>query len=171
VRILDIGCGEGHFAEILVRAGAEVVACDVAEEPLRRARATHPGLDLRLVEADRSLPFEDAGFDIVWAGDTIEHVLDTAPWFSEVRRVLASGGLILLSTPDHGLLARLRLALSERAFAAHFDPRSDHVRFYTSRTIAELLNDFGFAEVTVVRRGRAPGARHTLLTSARRKRF
>ena len=171
VRVLDLGCGEGYFADVLVRAGAEVVACDVAEGPLRRARAAHPDLDLRLLEADGTLPFDDASFDIVWAGETIEHVLDTARWLSEVRRVLASGGLILLSTPDHGLCARLRLALSERSFARHFDPRSDHLRFYVPHTLVALLGDFGFAEVAVARRGAFPGARKTLLASARRKRF
>ncbi len=171
VRLLDLGCGEGHFADVLARAGAEVVACDVAEEPLRRARAAHPGLALSLAEPDGPLPFEDAVFDMVWAGETIEHVLDTAAWLSEVRRVLRSGGLLVLSTPDHGPLARLRLALGERAFAAHFDPRSDHLRFYVPRTLAGLLADFGFAEVAVARRGGLPGARHVLLASARRKRF
>lgn len=172
LRILDLGCGEGHFAGVLMRADAGVVACDVAEEPLRRARANHPGLDVRLVEPDGPLPFEDATFDIAWAGETIEHVLDTSHWLSEVRRVLPSGGLILLSTPDHGLLSRLRLALSERAFASHFDPRSDHLRFYTPSTLVGLLSDFGFEQVSVVRRGGVvPGARRMLLASARRKRF
>ncbi len=171
VRILDIGCGEGHFADVLARAGAHVVACDVAEEPLRRARANHPGLELRLVEPLGPLPFEDASFDIVWAGETVEHVLDTSMWFSEMRRMLPSGGLVLLSTPDHGLLTRLRLAISERAFVAHFDPRSDHLRFYAPRALTELLVDFGFAEVEVSRRGGMPGARDVLLASGRRKRF
>ncbi len=171
VRVLDLGCGEGHFADILVRRDAEVVACDVAQEPLRRARANHPGLDVRLVEPGGPLPFEDASFDIVWAGETIEHVLDTSRWLSEVRRVLPSGGLVLLSTPDHGLLSRLRLAVSARAFAAHFDPRSDHLRFYARRSLADLLADFGFAEVAVAGRGGAPGARSVLLASGRRKRF
>lgn len=171
VRVLDLGCGEGHFAEVLVRADAGVVACDVAEEPLRRARANHPDLDLRLVEPDGPLPFADASFDIVWAGETIEHVLDTSHWLSEVRRVLPSGGLILLSTPDHGLLSRLHLALSERAFASHFDPRSDHLRFFVPRTLVGLLSDFGFEEIALLRRGGVPGARRVLLASARRKRF
>ena len=35
---------------------------------------------------------EDVSFDAVWAGEVIEHVVDTAAWLSEVRRVLRSGG-------------------------------------------------------------------------------
>lgn len=171
LRVLDVGCGEGHFAAALVRYGAEVVAIDVAEQPLRRARKRHTAIDVRLVEPEAPLPLEDASFDVVWAGETIEHVADSSRWLSEVRRVLRSGGLVLLSTPDHGPLSRLRLGLSRKAFEAHFDPRSDHLRFYTRRVLADLLADFGFDDVTVAGVGGLPGARRVLLVSGRRKRF
>jgi 2-polyprenyl-3-methyl-5-hydroxy-6-metoxy-1,4-benzoquinol methylase len=170
-RVLDAGCGEGYFAATLARHGAEVVAVDVAEEPLRRARTRHPDLDARLVHAEAPLPLEDSSFDVVWAGETIEHVADTSQWLSEVRRVLRSGGLLLLSTPDHGALARLRLALSRGAFERHFDPRSDHLRFYTRGTLADLLADFGFEDVVVDGAGGLWGARRVLLASGRRTRF
>ncbi len=169
--VLDVGCGEGWFAGALAGAGAEVVAIDVAEEPLRRARMRYPDLDLRLVGAEGPWPLEDASFDVVWAGETIEHVIDTAAWLSEVRRVLRSGGELLLSTPAHEPLRMLGLALSRRAFAAHFEPRSDHLRFYSRATLRGLLEDFGFDEIEVRGLGGAPGARRTLLASARRMRY
>jgi 2-polyprenyl-3-methyl-5-hydroxy-6-metoxy-1,4-benzoquinol methylase len=170
-RVLDLGCAEAHFTTALARHGAEVVGLDVAEEPLRRAHARHPGLDLRLAEPEAPLALEDSSFDVVWAGEVIEHVADTQQWLSEVRRVLRSTGLLLLSTPDHGPLERLRLALSGRAFEAHFDPRSDHLRFYTRRALVDLLGDFGFSEVEARARGGLPGARCVLLASGRRARF
>ncbi len=170
-RVLDVGCGEGHFAAALLRAGAEVVAVDVAAEPLRRARSSHPALDLRLVEPEAPLPLQDASFDVVWAGETIEHVADTAQWLSELRRVLRSGGLLLISTPEHGPLSRLWIGLSRAAFQARFDPRADHLRFYTRQPLAELLADFGFVQVTVASVGGLPLARRVLLASAQRKRF
>ncbi len=172
-RVLDVGCGEGRFAAALAGAGAQVVGIDVAEEPLRRARAQHPDLDLtlRLVAPEGPWPLEDASFDVVWAGETIEHVQDTAAWLSEVRRVLRSGGELLLSTPAHGPLTVLGLALSRRAFAARFDPRSDHLRFYSRATLTELLEDFGFREIELRGLGGTPGARRTLLATARRTRF
>jgi ubiquinone/menaquinone biosynthesis C-methylase UbiE len=170
-RVLDLGCGEGYFAALLAATGADVVAVDVAAEPLRRARARHPDLELRLVAAENVLPFEDSSFDAVWAGETIEHVADTAAWLSEVRRVLRSGGALLLSTPDHGPLSLLALALSPRRLDAHFDPRSEHLRFYTRRTLARLLADFRFEGVEVRGAGGVPGARRVLLASALRGRF
>ncbi len=170
-RVLDVGCGEGRFAAELARAGFAVVGVDAAEEPLRRARASHPDLDLRVVPAEGPWPLEDASFDVVWAGETIEHVADTAGWLSEVRRVLRSGGSLLLSTPAHGRIAMLGLALSGRRFDAHFDPRADHLRFYTRRTLIRLLADFGFQDVDVRGAGGIRGARRMLLASAVRSRF
>lgn len=171
LRVLDLGCGEGQLTAELVRAGAAAVGADVSHEALRRARARHPELDLRVIPTPGPWPLADAGFDIVWAGETIEHVADTAGWLSEVRRVLRSGGTLLLSTPAHGRAALLVLALRPRLFARHFDPRSDHLRFYSARTLRELLEDFGFEDIDVRARGGPPGMRRLLLASARRRRY
>jgi 2-polyprenyl-3-methyl-5-hydroxy-6-metoxy-1,4-benzoquinol methylase len=170
-RVLDVGCGEGHFAEAFADRGAQVVGIDVAEEPLRRARARRPDLDLRRVEPAGPWPLADVSFDVLWAGEVIEHVADTSAWFSEARRVLRSGGALVLSTPAHEPLTRAALALSGRAFEAHFDPRADHLRFYTRRALHELLADFGFEAMQTRAIGGSPGARRVLLASARRARF
>jgi 2-polyprenyl-3-methyl-5-hydroxy-6-metoxy-1,4-benzoquinol methylase len=170
-RVLDIGCGEGRFATELERAGIAVVAADVAAEPLRRARACDPGLDLRLIASDRPWELEDSSFDVVWAGEVIEHVADTAGWLSEARRVLRSGGRLLLSTPAHPPLRVLAMALRPGSFDTHFDPLSEHLRFYTARTLRRLLGDFGFEEIRIRGVGRVPGAQKLMLASARRSRF
>ena len=143
-RVLDLGCGAGEFSVALAVAGAQPVGVDVAAEALRRAAARMPGLDLRLWPAGEPLPLEDGSVDTVWAGEVIEHVTDVAPWLSEVRRVLRPHGTLLLTTPHHGPLTLLALALSPRRFDAHFEPRSDHVRFFSPRTLRALLEDLGF---------------------------
>ncbi len=170
-RVLDVGCGEGRFAAELQCAGVSVVGIDVAEQPLARARALYPRLELRLVEAEGSWDLEDASFDVVWAGEVIEHVADTAAWLSELRRVLRSGGRLLLSTPAHGPLTRAHLALSERAFGERFHPLGEHLRFYTASTLNRLLESFGFEQVEVRSAGGRPGARRLLLAEAVRSRF
>jgi SAM-dependent methyltransferase len=170
-RVLDVGCGEARFAAQVVGAGASYVGVDVAEEPLRRGRVLHPELDLRIVDGEGAWALPDAGFDVVWAGEVIEHVADTAGWLSEVRRVLRPGGRLLLSTPAHGRARMLLLALSRRALATHFDPRGEHLRFYTRETLRELLADFRFQQIEVRAAGGPPGARRLLLASAARARF
>ncbi|HTN26064.1 MAG TPA: class I SAM-dependent methyltransferase [Solirubrobacteraceae bacterium] len=142
--VLDLGCGAGEFSAELAAAGATPVAVDVAAEALRRARERLPGLDARRWADGRPLPLDDNSVDAVWAGEVIEHVADVAPWLSEVRRVLRPGGALLLTTPDHGRRTLLALALSPRRFAAHFEPRADHVRFFSRRTLGALLDDLGF---------------------------
>lgn len=142
--VLDLGCGAGEFSAELAAAGAHPVAVDVAAEALRRACARVPELDARIWCSGEPLPVEDASVDSVWAGEVIEHVVDVAPWLSEVRRVLRAGGTLLLTTPDHAPATMLALALSPRRFDRHFEPRSDHVRFFSRRTLRALLDDLGF---------------------------
>jgi 2-polyprenyl-3-methyl-5-hydroxy-6-metoxy-1,4-benzoquinol methylase len=169
--VLDVGCGEGWFTAALADAGCAAVGIDVADEPLRRGRRRRADLDLRRVDDDTPWPLQEATFDVVWAGEVIEHVVDTAALFSEMRRVLRPGGLLLVSTPNHGRWTILGMALRRDAFARHFDPRSDHVRFYTPDSLRGVVADFGFEQIETTTWGGVPGARTTLAAHARRKRW
>jgi len=171
LRVLDVGCGDGAITERIAAAGASVVGIDVAPEAVRRAQLRDPLLDVRVVEPDGPWELADSSFDLVWAGDVIEHVLDTAAWMSEVRRVMRSGGVLALSTPDHGPLTRLSMALSGRRFAARINPLSDHVRFYSRATLSGLLEQFGMESVRVAAAGGLPLARDSLMATAIRSRY
>jgi 2-polyprenyl-6-hydroxyphenyl methylase/3-demethylubiquinone-9 3-methyltransferase len=104
----------------------------------------------------------------VWAGEVLEHVADVVGLLAEVRRVLRWGGTLLATTPYHGRLAVAALGLRPgRAFEDHFDPRADHLRFFTARSLTAVLRDAGFAEVDVRGVGGVPGWRRELRASAR----
>jgi 2-polyprenyl-3-methyl-5-hydroxy-6-metoxy-1,4-benzoquinol methylase len=163
-RVLDVGCGAGEFASALRKAGALPIGVDVAREPLRRAAQLDPALDLRHWAPGASLPLDDASVDIAWAGEVLEHVVDLAPWLSEIRRVVRPGGELLLSTPHHGPGRLIALALSRRRFAEHFEPRADHVRFFSPATLRELLEELGFDVLEL----RPALRRSTILGRARR---
>jgi SAM-dependent methyltransferase len=166
VRLLDLGCGAGALAAAARAAGAEVVAVDIAQAALDRAGALDPGLDLRLAPPHGPLPLADGGVEVVWSSEVIEHVADTARWLSEVRRVLAPGGRLLLTTPFHG-----RVSLAAGALAGPerlFDPLGQHLRFFTRRSLTELLGEFGFDGIEVAAAGGLPGFRRLLLARARR---
>jgi ubiquinone/menaquinone biosynthesis C-methylase UbiE len=145
-RVLDLGCGDGTFAAELVQAGGAVTMADVAGEALRRARARAPGAEPVALVEGAPLPFAEDAFDVVWAGEVLEHVADVVGLLAEVRRVLRWGGRLLVTTPWHG---RLIIATD-----AHFDPRADHLRFFSARTLRAVLADAGFPSAHVRRAGR-----------------
>jgi 2-polyprenyl-3-methyl-5-hydroxy-6-metoxy-1,4-benzoquinol methylase len=145
-RVLDLGCGDGLFAAQLVAAGCSVTMTDVADEALRRARMRAPQADAAKLVEGAPLPFAEDAFDVVWAGEVLEHVADVIGLLAEVRRVLRWGGTLLATTPWHGRLVVAR--------DSHFDPRSDHLRFFSARTLRSVLCGAGFADVDVHRSGR-----------------
>jgi len=166
-RVLDLGAGDGTFAAELMAAGCDVVAVDVAEEALRRARARVPGLDARRVDEGAPLPLEEDAVDVVWAGEVLEHVVDVVGLLADVRRVLRWGGRLLVTTPYHGRVALAWLALRGQALEEHFDPRADHLRFFTARSLRSLLAVAGFADVDVHPAGGPPLLRRSLHAIAR----
>ena len=147
-RVLDLGCGDGAFAAALDTAGCVVTMADVAEEALRRARARVPGAQATKLEDGAPLPFAEDAFDVVWAGEVLEHVADVAGLLAETRRVLRWGGALVVTTPWH---ARLVVGTD-----AHFDPRADHLRFFSARTLRGVVADAGFPDVEVHAAGRRP---------------
>src|SRR4051794_28922042 len=63
-RVLDLGCGGGHFAAALRDHGSDVVGVDIAERALERAAAVAPGVDLRLVTPEGDLPLGHGEVDL-----------------------------------------------------------------------------------------------------------
>ena len=162
-RVLDVGCGAGRFSALAAASGASTTGVDVADGALERARTAYPDLDFRLVSFDGALPLADNSFDLVWASEVIEHVADTASWLSEVRRVMAPAGRLLITTPAHG-----RLRLLVHGIERYSDPQGDHLHLYTARSLRGLLEEFGFAGVDVRAASGPPLLRQTLFAHAQR---
>lgn len=98
-RVLDVACGEGYGTDMLARAGAQAaVGVDIDEATIERAAERYAGTFQRADVAE--LPFEDGSFDLVVSFETIEHVGDAKAALSELQRVLAPDGLLLISTPN-----------------------------------------------------------------------
>ena len=162
-RVLDLGCGDGSFTATLAPNVADVLGAEVAEAAVRRARRRHPALAFELVPLDGPLPFADGAFDLVWSTEVIEHVADTARWLSEVRRVLAPAGRLLLTTPNHG---RLRLAVG--GIERYSEPLGDHLHLYSRRSLEQVLAEFGFGKIELRAAGGPPLMRRLLLARATR---
>jgi SAM-dependent methyltransferase len=168
-RVLDLGCGAGRFVAALQDAGADPVGVEIAEAALERARRNVPGAELHALAADGTIPLDDTSVDLVWCSEVLEHVPDTARLLSEARRVLRTGGRLLVTTPSHDLPRRALLAIGR--FDTHFDPLGQHVRFYSRRSLARVLGEFAFEDIHVSSIGGPPGLRETLVARARKARL
>jgi ubiquinone/menaquinone biosynthesis C-methylase UbiE len=166
IRVLDLGCGDGRVAAELARAGARVSGTDPSPVALERARAAYPDLDFRAPLEDGRLPLSDSSFELVVCLQVLQHVADTQLLLSEARRVLVPGGQLTVAVPWHGRLKNALIAL--RSFERHHDPLEPVLRFYTSRSLAGLLEQLGFEQVELAARGGLPLAREALLARARR---
>jgi 2-polyprenyl-3-methyl-5-hydroxy-6-metoxy-1,4-benzoquinol methylase len=166
VRVLDLGCGEGHLTAALADLGARVAGVDVSQAALERARAAHPTLDFQSPSPEGRLPFGDAVCDVIVCLNVLQHVADTQLFLSEARRVLAPGGRLCVAVPWHGRVKNLAVALL--SFERHYDPLEPALRFYTRSSLTALLDNFGFEHVRTRAAGGWPPLRETLLASARR---
>ena len=106
-RVLDLGCRWGALTRAYLE-GNEVVGVDVDREAL--AEAAKLGIETSWADVEEALPFEDASFDVVVAGELIEHLRDPDGFVAEVRRVLRPGGTFVGSVPNFFRL-RNRLAM------------------------------------------------------------
>jgi 2-polyprenyl-3-methyl-5-hydroxy-6-metoxy-1,4-benzoquinol methylase len=99
-KVLDAGCGVGWGTELLWGAGAESASgVDLSPDAIENARARVPGADFR--EGNLAdLPFGDDAFDLVVCFEAIEHVEQQEKVFDELVRVLAPGGILMVSSPN-----------------------------------------------------------------------
>jgi SAM-dependent methyltransferase len=100
-RVLDSGCGTAYGTAMLARAGAtETVGVDVAPAVIEAARAeAPPDVDLRVGDVT-ALDFEADYFDLVVCLEVIEHLEERDRALDELARVLAPGGVLLVSSPN-----------------------------------------------------------------------
>ena len=100
-RVLDVACGEGYGSDLLAAPGIDVVGVDIADEAVTHATAKYGRAGLRFVEASAAeLPFEDGSFDTVVSFETIEHHDQHEAMLREIKRVLAPGGRLVISSPN-----------------------------------------------------------------------
>lgn len=102
LRVLDVACGEGYGSALLARSAAQVTGVDVSGPAIAHARSAYAAMpNLAFEEASCTrLPLADASRDLVVSFETIEHIEAQEAFLDEVARVLAPGGLLLISSPN-----------------------------------------------------------------------
>lgn len=98
-RVLDVGCGGGHFLTFLPHE-IDKYGCDVSVHLIKMAKAS--GLANVQVGTLSALRYPEGHFDFVNLGDVLEHVLDPWSMLAEARFILRRGGVLAIATPDMG---------------------------------------------------------------------
>jgi SAM-dependent methyltransferase len=160
--VLEVGCGMAALAARAAHRARRVVASDIrmrsvvlARQRLAEAGTGSASLDLVCCSGE-DLPFEPESFDLVLAGDVIEHVANQARFVDDCHRVLRPGGMLFMSTPNRwslGLEPHVRLwgvGLLPRRLARRYVQRVrgtsyDGVHLLSGRGLRRLLEARGFA--------------------------
>jgi SAM-dependent methyltransferase len=139
-RVLDLGCRDGALTRAYL-AGNDVVGIDVDREALAQAAAL--GIATVWADAEEPLPFADANFDAVVAGELFEHLRDPAALVAECRRLLRPGGTFIGSVPNaFRLKNRLRFLVGR---APEADPT--HLHLFRPADVRDLLAAFDDVEL------------------------
>ena len=116
-RLLDVGCGTGHFSITFSKEGARVVAMDSSIEMLRGAKEKihREGLDIDLMLASaENLPFKKQTFDLVTSITSLCFVANPFKAANEMKRSVKGGGKILLAVLNSWSLYALEKRVSSR---------------------------------------------------------
>jgi ubiquinone biosynthesis O-methyltransferase len=167
--LLDIGCGNGALTASLAQRGAAVTGMDLSESGIALARAAHPDVRFEVGSVYDDLRARFGTFDRVVALEVIEHLFDPRTFLRRAFEALKPGGRLVLSTPYHGYLKNVVLALSGK-LDAHFTVLWDggHIKFFSERTLAAMLQEAGFVDLRFQGAGRVPLLWKSLVASARR---
>jgi 2-polyprenyl-3-methyl-5-hydroxy-6-metoxy-1,4-benzoquinol methylase len=159
-RILDMGCGNGEIANLLLAEGFDVMGIDASVTGVEVANKKNPGRFFVHDVSQEKLPAEvaDIPFDIVISTEVIEHLYAPRAYMRLIQKTLqAKHGQVILSTPYHGYLKNVALALMgkmDRHYTALWD--GGHIKFWSRQTLTSLLEEFGFRVTDFRGAGRLP---------------
>jgi 2-polyprenyl-3-methyl-5-hydroxy-6-metoxy-1,4-benzoquinol methylase len=153
--LLDIGVGNGFFAEIALQRGWNVYGTELTDETL--IIATQKGVKMAKGKLEH-LDFDANSFDVVVCIEVIEHVSFPKSFVAEIHALLRKGGVVYLTTPNFNSISRRRLK-------SHYDVINypNHLSYFTTKTISKLLTSSGFVKQSIQTTGISRTRRKTSL--------
>lgn len=168
-RLFDLGCGNGSVSAALAKSGFNVTGVDSSEAGINQARMAYPGLRFECASAYDDLALQYGRFDYVVSLEVVEHVFAPRKYAETLYKLVDEGGIAIISTPYHGYIKNLALALTskmDRHFTALWD--HGHIKFWSIMTLRVLLTEAGFRQIDFYRVGRIPPLAKSMIAVARR---
>ncbi|MBD2743511.1 methyltransferase domain-containing protein [Coleofasciculus sp. FACHB-1120] len=167
LRVLDIGCGNGSLSHAIAQQGYEVVGVEESEQGVAIASSNFS--DCHFIQASiYDLPYTELQnyFDIVISVEVIEHLFYPKELVKAAKKCLKPNGTLILTTPYHGYLKNIVLAISGK-LDKHFHVLWDggHIKFFSVKTLTELLNSEGYTDIHFKFAGRFPYVWKSMLCS------
>jgi 2-polyprenyl-3-methyl-5-hydroxy-6-metoxy-1,4-benzoquinol methylase len=168
-RVFDLGCGNGSVDAHLAKQGYEVVGVDPSEEGIEHGRKAYPHLKLHAGSCYDDLAAAYGRFPALVSLEVVEHVYYPRRFAATAYDLLQPGGVAIISTPYHGYWKNLALALAGK-LDDHFTALWDHghIKFWSMRTLAQLLTEAGFRSVRFERVGRIAALAKSMIAIATR---
>ena len=152
--ILDMGCGDGHFAEFLFAEPLDV-GIDPQEREIEKARKTLAYKEV-IVCPGNNIPKKDGSFRTIYSNSTLEHISDVKPVLVEAARLLATDGLMLITIPTDRLqvftpisrfLRALGLKKKAEVFESFYNNFWKHYSIFSNEEWDKLFNECGLQVV------------------------
>lgn len=169
-RLFDLGCGNGSVAAFFSNEGWEVTGVDPSRDGISAANAAYPHLRLELGSAYDDLVRIYGRFPLVVSLEVVEHVYAPRDYARSLFDLVAPGGEAIITTPFHGYLKNLALAVTgkmDHHFTALWD--HGHIKFWSIPTLTTLLREAGFENVRFRRVGRVAPLAKSMIAIARKK--
>ena len=140
---LNIGVGGGQLEALALARGVDIHALDPSAIAIEALRARLPMGEKAQVGGCERNPFPDGAFTTVVMSEVLEHLDDDtlARAFAEARRVLVSGGRLLITVPHDERLSDNEAYCPRCGEVFH---RWGHVRRFDRASLRELVSGMGF---------------------------
>lgn len=164
--LIDIGCGNGSLTDRFASLGPVCTGVDFSVSGMEIARRTYNRPSFFCAPMSSPLPAQTQGqHDMAIAVEVVEHLLLPRQLFQRAKEALKPNGYLLVTTPYHGYLKNVALALAGK-FDSHWHPLRDygHVKFFSEKTLRLLFEEQGFRVDYFTRVGRiGPFARSMVM--------
>ncbi len=150
-KILDIGCSRGFLEKNLIERGYDNIEAWDYKDLRSNDNIYRNQWHYKIVNAENDWPDKDKKFDIIFALEIIEHIIDTDKFIEQCKNKLNPNGFLIISTPNiASLRSRANLLIGKYPPEMEYRNIVHHVRMYTKPTLKSHLKEYGFNDVSCV---------------------